>query len=139
VLVALCVSGRIDKDIKEIYKSWKENLINFYNVDIFMNFETCNIYTLGLTDQNFIANRYLMNNICNIYLILEDKNYTKINCRIPEILLLYYLKKNNLEFKYFKYNWIINYYNKNIYNTIMKLFSKIRICDVFNSCLINLQ
>lgn len=35
--VALCVSGRFDKNIKKIYNSWKDNLLKYYNVDIFMN------------------------------------------------------------------------------------------------------
>jgi hypothetical protein len=229
IRVALCVSGRIEENFEKIYKSWKTNLLDFYDVDIFMNidknndyiknvlkpkkivifngdinkknhlldnsnlmfyriyecnkysieyekqnnftydiiirirsdillfdrlylenfnenllyfpsrtlFEFANIYNMGVTDQFYISNRYLMNKICDIYLILENEKYKDINCKIPEILLLYYLRQQNLEYKYFKYNWMINYYYENSFDSQLKTFSKIQY--IFNNgCYITL-
>jgi hypothetical protein len=230
IRVALCISGKIDhKNIKEIYESWQKNLINYYNVDIFMNIdednryineiikpkrcvlfnkliknknldinsytmfyriyecnkysieyekkydfeydiiirlrcdiilferlylenfkknisyfptrknkaEISNIYNLGITDQLFIADRKTMNKICNIYLNLNDNYLQKINCKIPEITLLYYLNKKNIKYVYFYYSWIINYYNAN--NTSLKLKFLKKILFIFNnSCFINI-
>lgn len=218
IKVALCISGRIEEDIEKIYKSWKDNLLDFYDVDIFMNidknndfitnvikpkkivlfnnninkknhlldnsnlmfyriyecnkysieyekknnftydiiirirsdillfdrlylenfnedilyfpsrtpFEFANIYNLGVTDQFFISNRNLMNKTCEIYLVLENEKYKNIDCKIPEILLLYYLRQNDLGYKYFKYNWMINYYYENSLDSQLKTFGKIK-------------
>ena len=226
--VALCISGRIDGNIKELYYSWKKNLLDFYDVDIFMNIdknnnfikdfikpkkyvvfndlihknnnlhkyanlmfyriyetnkycneyqnknnikydliirmrtdillnerlylenfnenliyfpfkenisESSNIYSLGVTDQFFIANNNLMNKICNFYLVLE--NYNFIKCKISEVYLLYYIKKNNIKYSHFEYNWIINHYNNNnIFNNI-KFYNRI-FWILSKSCFINL-
>ena len=92
---------------------------------------------MGVTDQFYISNRYLMNKICDIYLILENEKYKDIDCKIPEIILLYYLRQQNLEYKYFKYNWMINYYYENSFDSQLKTFSKIKY--IFNNgCYITL-
>ena len=227
--VALCVTGKVDhENIKEIYESWKKNLLDYYNVDIFMNIdktndyintiikpkkcvlfdgsiknenldinsntmfyriyecnkysieyeqnnnfkydiiirirvdiilfeklylenfkenivyfptrnkkaEISNIYNLGITDQLFISDRQSMNNICNIYLELNNDFLKKINCKIPEITLLYYLVKKNIKYSYFYYNWIINYYNG--HNTSLNIKFLNKILFIFNNdCFIN--
>ena len=226
--VALCISGRLDNNIEEIYLSWKKNLLNYYNVDIFMNIdknnnfiqntikpkkyvifndsiikknelhkyanlmfyriyetnkyrqeyenkhnfkydiiirlrsdtllnerlylenfdknaiyfpykesicESGNIYSLGVTDQFFISNSYLMNKICNFYNYLE--NYNFIKCKISEVSLLYYLNKENINFIHFKYDWIINHYNNNFINNLK--FYKRSIWIFSRSCFINLK
>ena len=226
--VALCISGRLDENIEEIYYSWKKNLLQYYDVDIFMNInknnnfieeyikpkrieifdntinknnelhkyanlmfyriyqtnkyrleyekkfafkydivirlrsdillnerlhlenfnknavyfpfkenisESCNIYTLGVTDQFFIGNDKLMNQICNFYEYIE--HYDFIKCKISEISLLYYLNKNNINFIHFKYNWIINHYNNNFINNLK--FYKRTLWILSQSCFINLK
>ena len=226
--IALCVSGRIDKNMEKIYMSWKKNLLDYYNVDIFMNinetndfinniikpkkyvifneninvdnlldkysnlmfyriyecnkysieyenknnfkydiiirirsdiilnkklylssfnenyvyfpvlkdkFDSTNNYGNGVTDQLFLANRKNMNKITDIYLDL-DKKYLKINCKIPEVTLYYYLKINKVNISFFYYNWNINYYNENSIFSKLKLFNKIFL-TTGKDCLIN--
>ena len=227
--IALCVSGKLDENIDKIYNSWKKNLLDFYDVDIFMNIdkennyikniikpkkyslynniihknnnlhkyanlmffriyqtnqhriiyekennikydliirirsdillkeklylenftnnyiyfpfrksvcESSNIYSLGVTDQLFIANPNTMNSICDIYHHLEDYDYIK--CKISEVTLLYYLNKINIRYCNFKYNWMINFYNNYNFNNNFKFFK--RTFWIFSkSCFINLE
>jgi hypothetical protein len=230
IRVALCISGKIDNNIEKIYKSWEENLLKYYDVDIFMNIdksnnyinniikpkkcilfnellesknldinsytmfyriyecnnysieyekknnfeydiiirmrcdiilferlylenfkkniiyfptrnvkaETSNIYNLGITDQLFIGDRQTINKICNIYLNLNKTYLKKINCKIPEVTLLYYLKKNKIKYIYFYYSWIINYYNG--FNTSFNIKFLKKILFIFNNnCFININ
>jgi len=228
--VALCVSGRIDKNMEKIYINWKKNLLDHYNVDIFMNinetndfinnvikpkkcvifneninidnlldknsnlmfyriyecnkysieyenknnfkydiiirtrsdvmlnkklylssfnenyvyfpvlkdkFEQNNNYGSGVTDQLFLANRENMNKITDIYLHLDKKNF-KIDCKIPEVTLYYYLRMNKINILFFYYNWNINYYSENNFYNKLKLFSKIFLITG-KDCLINIK
>ena len=219
--VALCISGKIDNNIKNIYNTWKKNILDHYNVDIFMNTDKnndfiknvikpkkvvifnedihlknnlninsnimfyriyhCNRYRIeyekknnikydliirirsdiflydrlylenfnkniayfplktldlfynmanelnfGITDQFFISDRNLMNKICDIYLMLENSKYSKIECGFPEIHLLYYIKNNNIKYNFFKYKWHINYHLEDTFYSNMKMFMKIK-------------
>ena len=100
--------------------------------------EISNIYNLGITDQLFISDRESMNKTCNIYLDLNNKILKSINCKIPEVTLLYYLLYKKIKYSYFYYSWIINYY-KGKYSSLDFKFIK-KILFIFNNnCFINLK
>jgi hypothetical protein len=83
----LCLTGRVDSDIENIYNNLKKNLLDHYDVDIFMNIDKesdiikklykpkeCFIY-----DKLIKSNNYLENNVITMfYRIYECNQYTKI-------------------------------------------------------------
>jgi hypothetical protein len=96
IRVALCVSGKIDGNIEKIYNSWKENLLNFYNVDIFMNIDKSNDYINNIIkpikcvifNESININNDLNNNTnLMLYRIYETNKYT-----------IEYEKNNNIKY-----------------------------------------
>jgi hypothetical protein len=83
--VALCVSGRIDDDMEKIYISWKKYLLDYYNVDIFMNINETNNYINDIIKpvkcvvfNKKLNNDNLLNSNANImyYRIYECNKYS---------------------------------------------------------------
>lgn len=100
IRVALCLSGRIDDNIEKIYNNLKKNLLDHYNVDIFMNVDKeSNLIKKIYKPKKYVvfnklieSNNYL-DNVTNtmFYRIYECNKYSKE-----------YEEKNN-----FKYDLII--------------------------------
>ena len=130
----LIIRLRIDINLyKRLYlENFLDNYIYFPVRSI--SGDSSNIYHLGITDQFFIGNRKNMNKICDFYLNIINDDINNIECKIPEVHLLNYLKNNNIQYKIFIYSWSINFYDnyKNYYKFIVK------IKDIFRTgCYVN--
>ena len=100
---------------------------NYIYSPICKDYDIRNIYYLGISDQLFISNRIIMNKICNIYNELEDTIYSNIDCQIPEITFLYYLRRKNIPIKLFYYKINISYYDKLDFYTLLKKIKKLKL------------
>lgn len=134
----LIIRLRIDVNLnKRLYlENFLDNYIYF--PVRFINGDSSNIYHLGITDQFFLGNRVNMDKLSYFYLNIINEDINSIKCKIPEVHLLNYLKINNIEYKIFYYNWIINFYDNYSYTNYSKFIHKIK--DVFDTdCYINLM
>ena len=79
-----------------------------YNPVHIKNWNSSNIYSLGIGDQIFISSNEIMDICCNFF--LHKNNYKDITCMVPEIKFGKYIKDNNVNVKFFNFNWIIYQY-----------------------------
>ena len=101
-------------------------------------YNSTNIFDLGITDQIFISNNSIIDTCCNYFKNINK--YKNISCMIPEISFKKYLMDNNINFKFFKFNWNIIYYTNYPMNGHLnyKYLSKVPL--ILNStCFINLK
>jgi hypothetical protein len=122
--IALCISGKIDDNIEELYISWKEKLLNYYKVDIFMNInetndfienvikpKKCVVFNKNIEFDNFLDkySNLMFYRIyeCNKYSIDYENKYNfkyDIIIRIRTDIILYdnlYLSNFKDDFIYF--------------------------------------
>jgi hypothetical protein len=87
IKIALCLTGKIDENIEKIYNNLKKNLLDHYDIDIFMNVDIENnlVKKLYKPKKYFIynelvkINNYLEDGMNTMYYrIYECNKYTKI-------------------------------------------------------------
>ena len=94
-----------------------------------------NVFGLGITDQFLISNDNISNKIASFYTNIEK--YKDLKCILAELVLVKYIKDNNIES--IKFNYLFFLYQYMDIRNMYKFFGKIIYLNNITSCLYNIR